>query len=102
MFAMPVGIRALGARERSRPLGPSAVCQSRRSETAEFRKQTVKLVKPKQMLLPLPNAESAVMVESDGSRVVDVAVAACCGLLVRLLIEDPLDPGYIAEPGVFP
>ena len=59
-------------------------------------------VKTDQMLLPLPDAESAVLVEGDGARVVDVAVATRSGLLVRLLIEEPVDAGDVSKPGFFP
>ena len=83
-------------------MGPSALCQTRRSETAEFRKQTVKFVKPKQMLLPLPSAKPAVMVESDSAWVVDVTVATRSVLLVRFLNEEPVDPGGVSEPSFLP
>ena len=54
------------------------------------------------MLLPLPNAETAVIVESDGAWVVDVTVAARSGLLVRFLIEEPVDPGDVSQPSFLP
>ena len=54
------------------------------------------------MLLPLPNAESAVLVEGDSAWVVDVAVATRSGLLVRLLMEEPVESRDVSKPGFLP
>ena len=54
------------------------------------------------MLLPLPNAETAVLVESDRTGVVNMGVAPYSGLLIRLLVEEPMDSRDVAKPSVVP
>ena len=53
-------------------------------------------------MLPLLDAESAVMLKCNRSRILDVVVATCCGLLVSLLIKIPVNSGNVAKLGLVP
>ena len=97
-----MGISALCARLAASALGAVTTLQPWGRNTSELGEDSEELVDAQEILLPLPDAIVAILVEDNGTGVFTMADTTDSGLSIRFRVEEPISSENVAKLGLIP